>query len=124
MSDTLPAWATEQAREALFETSPEGPTLRDGSIGFVARALVAADKAATERERDRINSMPKSWELICENEDRSDVSSDLVWKVYTVHGGLNDREWNLLGRGDTPSNAIDAAFVAAAIRNQEPINPA
>lgn len=114
MSNNLPEWAMEQARKAL-SCHKRGESLSQ----VVARALVAADKAATERERERINSMPKSWELVCENEDRSDLSTDLVWKVYTVHGGLNDREWSLLGRGDTPSNAIDAAFIAAAIRNQE-----
>ena len=81
-----------------------------------ARALEATDKAATEQMYDWLNSMPKGWELSCENEDKDDISSDLVWVVYAVHGGRNDKEWDKLGRGDTPSNAISAAFLAAAIR--------
>lgn len=83
---------------------------------IVARALMSADREATERERNWLNAMPTNWELSCENEDTSDASSDLVWVVYSVNGGRNDREWSKLGQGDTPSNAISAAFIAAAIR--------
>jgi hypothetical protein len=31
------------------------------------------------------------------------------WRVHSVHGGRNDREWTLIGRGPTPLAAIQAA---------------
>lgn len=33
-----------------------------------------------------------------------------LWKVHSVNGGRNDREWTLLGTGDTPAEAIAAAL--------------
>jgi len=37
---------------------------------------------------------------------------DPAWKVHQVTGGRNDREWNLVGSGDTPANALKAARFA------------
>ena len=37
---------------------------------------------------------------------------DPAWKVHQVTGGRNDREWNLVGSGDTPANALNAARFA------------
>lgn len=116
-AETPPAWALRMGR-TIADKHAKSDDLDETGYTWcaleIARALAEADKAATERERERWNSMPKSWELSCENDDSSDLSTDLVWKVHAVHGGLNDREWSLLGKGDTPSNAIDAAFIAAA----------
>lgn len=116
MNDTPPEWAMEAAEAALdasqFTTLSQAIT----AIHSVARVIAAEREAATEQCAHWLNAMPKSWELACENEDSSDLSTDLVWRVYTVHGGLNDREWTRLGTGDTPYNAISAAFIAAAIR--------
>jgi len=114
MSD-LPAWAIAAARDAIARQDTH-----ESLSQVVARALVAERAAERERCAKWLNSMPQNWELVCENEDKSDLSSDLLWVVYTVTGELNDRECNTLGTGDTPSNALSAAFLAAAIRNQEP----
>lgn len=37
---------------------------------------------------------------------------DGAWQVHRVNGGRNDREWTLIGGGDTPSQAIDLALAA------------
>ena len=53
-----------------------------------------------------------NWELDHSNIDPTDESSECVWRVHSVNGGRNDREWTLLGTGDTPQEAIDAALSA------------
>jgi hypothetical protein len=36
---------------------------------------------------------------------------DPYWAVHRVNGGRNDREWVLIGKGDTPAEAIDSARI-------------
>ena len=49
----------------------------------------------------------KNWELsYCYEEDEEG------WQVHKVVGSRNDREWRLIGQGDTPAEAIDAAIDA------------
>lgn len=35
---------------------------------------------------------------------------DGSWQVHRVNGGVNDREWDLIGSGATPADAIDQAL--------------
>lgn len=115
LKDTpLPEWAIKRSMQVIMAMFGD-----NDHVAVIAHALAAEREAATEQCAHWLNAMPKSWELACENEDSSDLSSDLVWRVYTVHGGLNDREWTRLGTGDTPYNAISAAFIADAIRKGE-----
>lgn len=55
-----------------------------------------------------------NWELDWGSIDPSDDTSDCVWRVHARNGGRNDREWRLIGAGDTPSAAIKAAMIAAS----------
>lgn len=51
----------------------------------------------------------------CELSHRHDFAEDdPVWQVHAVNGGLNDREWTLIGEGETIVEAIDAARQALA----------
>lgn len=34
------------------------------------------------------------------------------WRAMRAHGGWNDREWTVIGRGATPLEALSAAFLA------------
>ena len=36
------------------------------------------------------------------------------WQVHKVNGGINDREWTLIGSGETAAEAIRAALTAAS----------
>ena len=38
-----------------------------------------------------------------------DEEGDYGWCVYEVSGGINDREWDLIGFGETPFDALTAA---------------
>jgi len=51
-----------------------------------------------------------NWELSTSNDPECDPS--VFWLVHEVKGGRNDREWFLIGEGDTPRNAIIAALRA------------
>ena len=35
-----------------------------------------------------------------------DNDQDEEWRVHSVNGGINDREWTLVGRGLTPLAAL------------------
>jgi hypothetical protein len=39
--------------------------------------------------------------------DDDDLSEE--WRVTSVNGGINDREWTIIGRGKTPAEALAAA---------------
>lgn len=57
MSDNLPAWAMEKAREVVELMFGDAQWLNRDVIA-VARALVAADKAATERAAKIADALP------------------------------------------------------------------
>lgn len=78
-------------------------------------ATVAAAMARTSLgAQDGLVEFAKhtNWELDHRNIDPTDESSERVWRVHSVNGGRNDREWTLLGYGDTPQEAIEAALSA------------
>jgi hypothetical protein len=35
--------------------------------------------------------------------------SDCAWRVHRCHGGINDREWDLIATGETPAQALERA---------------
>ncbi len=54
----IPEWAVKTAAEVLMNNAyPQSEGLRERFRFDIARALVAADKAATERERERAASV-------------------------------------------------------------------
>ena len=38
------------------------------------------------------------------------------WQVHRVTGGRNDREWRLIGEGETPRVAIEVAILSSVTR--------
>ncbi|ALJ08273.1 hypothetical protein JL11_07900 [Brevundimonas sp. DS20] len=76
-----------------------------------ADTCAAADRAqAAEARADRLAKFGRhiNWELsFCYLDDESEPG---CWAVHSVNGGRNDREWTLIGRGDTPDDAIQAAL--------------
>ncbi|HET8668865.1 MAG TPA: hypothetical protein VFM10_12850, partial [Terriglobales bacterium] len=49
-----------------------------------------------------------NWELSTSNDPECDPS--VFWLVHEVKGGRNDREWFLIGEGESPRAAIIAAL--------------
>jgi hypothetical protein len=54
-----------------------------------------------------------NWELTCGPVD-GDLSTS-AWQVHSVNGGYNDREWSLIGAGDTPALALTDALNNAQV---------
>ncbi|KQY96413.1 hypothetical protein ASD25_00545 [Brevundimonas sp. Root1423] len=42
--------------------------------------------------------------------DDSEEGDPGCWRVHRVNGGINDREWTLIGQGATPTDAILTAL--------------
>lgn len=55
----------------------------------------------------------RNLELSFDHGDAEDYGNE--WCVHRVNGGVNDREWTLVGSGSTPSAAISNAFAKAAL---------
>ena len=78
-----------------------------------ARAALAAQPAVSLTEESRRGmellqafSDNPAWELSSESDDGA-----LFWTVYSVTGWPNDRDFNLVGRGRSPAEAIEAALL-------------
>jgi len=63
-------------------------------------------------EAMRVMAEHPRWELSCDCWDTGD------WQVYSVDGPRSDREWHLIGSGDTPLAALTAAI--AKIEGEQP----
>lgn len=80
-----------------------------------ALARVAALEGEVTRLRDMVDwighdrrlSLAHYSPVYCEDDDQSEE-----WRVEKQTGSINDREWTVVGRGQTPSNAISAARAA------------
>ena len=75
------------------------------------RANAARDRAtAAEARAERLSRFGQhtNWELSHGYPDGEE--EDGCWLVHSVNGGRNDREWTLIGRGETPDDAIRAAL--------------
>jgi hypothetical protein len=49
----------------------------------------------------------------------ADDDDDAVeWRVHQQGGNINDREWTLIGKGQTPSEALTAARAALSAKEQ------
>lgn len=110
---TTPAKATEAWNRRV--TSASAQARISGLHREVAVAVAAADHmadraTAAEARADRLVKFGqhKNWELsFCYLDGEEE---DGCWAVHSVNGGRNDREWTLIGRGETPDDAILAAL--------------
>jgi hypothetical protein len=76
-----------------------------------AHYLASREEARQLRaERQSFLAIPQNWEIDYGQADESDDLSESGWRVWRVSGGRNDREWDLVGFGDTPFAAIRAAL--------------
>ena len=107
---TMTDWADEKAREILGKYAGR-------SFRGVTADIAAALRSAVEEERRALDEFAKhvSWSLdwIAEPEEEP------YWAVHEVNGGINDREWNEIGKGDTPRAAIADAIAARAPPEQK-----
>jgi hypothetical protein len=79
----------------------------------VAAILAYRHTATAEAlEAMRVMAEHPRWELSCDCWDTGD------WQVYSVDGPRSDREWHLIGSGDTPLAALTAAI--AKIEGEQP----
>jgi hypothetical protein len=69
-----------------------------------ARAAIAATPADGTALLRRL-AEHTNWEL-----SQSSWDEPFEWQVHSVNGGRNDREWTLLGSGNSPAEALDAAL--------------
>lgn len=81
------------------------------TAGDVARTIlpiIETQLAAAKADAERLDFLDKhpGVELSYAGWDECE------WQVHLVTGGRNDREWNLLGSGQTTREAIDAAIAA------------
>lgn len=67
-------------------------------------------------ERDAVDAARLDW---LEDSEINEVvyaydedEEEFLWKVWNIHGPVNDREWEEIGRGKTVREAIDAAIAA------------
>jgi len=64
---------------------------------------------AVVQDTARLDALARpGWEL-SQNNDPECFPEEL-WQVHRVSGGRNDREWTLIGQGDSPRAAIDSAL--------------
>jgi hypothetical protein len=94
------------------------------------RIIDAANKAAAalnatgialkevERERDELQWLADNVGLELSWGELGDDLSEAGWRVYRQRGGINDREWDLVAIGSTPSEALHEARKALAESNR------
>lgn len=78
-----------------------------GHSDAAMRAYVDADRKARQREA-LPDDLPKTWELSYQFD--GECYGPGGWRVHNVVGYPNHREWQLVGAGATPSEAIRAAI--------------
>ena len=75
------------------------------------RPVASPPSEASRNERALLDQMGKhtNWELSCSGGWSDDP---LRWTVHEVTGGRNDREWTVIGEGETPAEALATAIRA------------
>lgn len=112
--------AVEAACKAFYGEAawqfPRGIISKPSSIIAMRRALTAALAVGDEGIRpDLLAEMAKhpGWSIERGYKDRGgDEDDPYGWCVHEVRGGRNDREWDLIGFGETPHEALSAAVTA------------
>lgn len=106
----------EQLGEALFFLSDKlraSGFLNDDANHAAYEKVVAVFNAKARAPGIReavLEEMGKhrNWELSYEHFEEEEGA----WQVHSVNGGVNDREWTLIGAGYTPTAALEAAIRA------------
>ena len=88
-----------------FDSEDEAKAAAQSDLDARIRNALAAPSVVSE---DLLAEMAKhpGWCLEMGHKDRSDEDGPYGWCVYNEHGGVNDREWDLIGFGDTPAAAL------------------
>ncbi len=95
----IPAWVALQALGAALATSSNAG--RTVLVEECARDALAW--FATQQNLELFHYSPMF------GDDHDDA---VEWRVTSVNGGYNDREWTIVGRGDTPLAAVQSARAA------------
>ena len=110
--------AEDVAALSLVRMSRGWQYMADETREIIDRALSATPSAAPSLPADVV-ALVKALTWFDQNRglslefDWSDADTDgLDWCVYREHGGINDREWDLVANAPTPQAAILAAFSA------------
>lgn len=105
-SKQLVTAASAQARIAELESALAAAQNADAENDAHLRSLATA----AEARADRLAKFGQhtNWEMSHGYPDGEE--EDGCWLVHSVNGGRNDREWTLIGRGETPDDAIRAAL--------------
>lgn len=106
------AAAVEFGRGNGIHFLEEGAVILASDIRSVL-VTAASAQAAIDAEKARADRLARfgqhtNWELSHGYPDGEE--EDGCWLVHSVNGGRNDREWTLIGRGETPDDAIRAAL--------------
>jgi hypothetical protein len=94
--------------EHLRRDPPDPEFVAKGWITNVRPLYERPDAAPAQDKRDAWFAANRSCEL--SSDYGPDDDEHLQWVVHRVVGSPNDREWREIGRGGTPSAAIDAAM--------------
>jgi hypothetical protein len=73
-----------------------------------AQQAPSGQQAEPNADSARLDAIETNWELSHEFGD----DDEHYWAVHCVHGSVNDREWKLIGKGDSVRESIDAALAA------------
>ena len=91
------------------------------AVGLVPVASDVMRRAATHIERqaaelaearevlDALDWLDRNPELSLQHEYEDEGDNLGTWRVHRVAGNVNDREWNLVGEGETPAEALISA---------------
>lgn len=117
------ARANPEAGDAEFALASDGYTKRVFEcVDPVSEEALRTESwytppAAREAPRDellpKLLDIPTNWEISWGNLD--DEESPSVWRVHECSGGRNDREWQLIGHGETVGGALEMARKAARL---------
>lgn len=129
-ADALEAQARELAERDKWVTYWQTKCQATRTLQLEAQARISAlENAVRVKDEGRLKA---ALDYLAENTSRSlafdgkwdceDDNSDL-WIVTEVQGGINDREWVLIGSGTTPAEALLNALPdqpSTALSNGEP----
>lgn len=112
--------AAQTLRTALiFDLAEAVESKEYDNLTQVQSALLALRNARRRCEPVAVPALDefakhRNWELSC-GEDPY-MEGEMRWHVHSVNGGRNDREWTLIGFGDTPEEAICSALETVAVK--------
>lgn len=106
----LSAISTEKAKRIAAEAERDEARLSEAELEQAAKDLDLKIEAA---ETD-LTALQDDWDWLAAHKSlelswSGEPEADPEWQVHEVCGGVNDREWTLVGSGETPLLAVQAA---------------